>query len=488
MTMAAEPRDPSTRIPASGHGLTLRPDPAVRGGQDAVVRPGALAHRGGSQVSRAMPVGLHSNFPPMAEAPSLGVLPHRHTGGAPSALTVGVVVARLRGLVEREFPGPVWVEGELSNCSYPGSGHIYFSLVDEQATDRRGQRLLLPCAFFRGANQSLRFRLEDGMKVLCYGHISVYEAKGQYQIQVLRVEPKGIGALQVAFEQLKKRLAAEGLFSEARKRSIPALPERVGIVTSPTGSAVHDMVARLRGHFHVIILPAKVQGEGAAREIAEAIRLANARRLADVLIVGRGGGSLEDLWAFNEELVARAIVSSSIPVISAVGHEDHWTIADFVADLRASTPTHAAQQLAETRQRLLEEARALAQQLVDVMRAALDDRSARLEGLREQLRLLHPLTYIKERLVRVQEWLRHLTQGARFTLESCERRLQGLAGRLEALSPLAVLARGYSITMAGPERHVVTAAASLRAGDELETLLARGRVLSTVTRTITEAA
>ena len=403
------------------------------------------------------------------------------------SLTVGAVLARLRGVIEREFPGPVWVEGELSNCSYPSSGHIYFSLVDERATDRRGQRLLLPCAFFKGANQSLRFRLEDGMKVLCCGNIGIYEAQGKYQLQVLRVEPKGTGALQLAFEQMKKRLAAEGLFDEARKRPIPALPERVGIVTSPTGSAVHDMVVRLRDHFHVIILPAKVQGEGAAQEIAEAIRVANARRLADVLIVGRGGGSLEDLWAFNEEPVARAIFSSEIPVISAVGHEDHWTIADFVADARASTPTHAAQQLAETRQRLAERARALTEQLVDGMRAALDDRLTALDGLYQRLRLLHPLIQIKEHAARVQELLRHITQGVRFALDGCERHLQGLAGRLEALSPLAVLARGYSIPMALPERHVVTAASSLKAGDELETLLSRGRVVSTVTQTITES-
>lgn len=405
---------------------------------------------------------------------------------ASTALTVGAVVSRLRGLVEREFPGPVWVEGELSNCSYPGSGHIYFSLVDEQATDRRGQRLLLPCAFFRGANQSLRFRLEDGMKILCYGHISVYEAKGQYQIQVLRVEPKGVGALQAAFEQLKKRLAAEGLFDEARKRPIPALPERVGIVTSPTGSAIHDMVVRLREHFHVIILPAKVQGEGAAQEIASQIRLANARRLVDVLIVGRGGGSLEDLWAFNEEPVARAIFTSDIPVISAVGHEDHWTIADFVADKRASTPTHAAQDLTHTRQQLIDDTHALTQQLVDGMRAALDERESALDGFSQRLRLLHPLVQIKEHTARAQELQRHMTQGVQFTLDGLDHYLQGLAGRLDALSPLAVLARGYSITMAGPQRHIVTSAASLKAGDELETLLARGRVHSTVTRALTE--
>jgi exodeoxyribonuclease VII large subunit len=263
------------------------------------------------------------------------------TAGA-KVFSVADVVSRIRLLVEREFPSAVWVEGELSNCSYPASGHIYFSLVDERATDRFGGRLVLPCAFFRGANQHLKFKLTDGLKVLCLGQVTTYEGRGQYQLKVLRVEPKGIGALQLAFEQLKKRLAAEGLFDKARKRPIPKLPNRIGLITSTAGSAIHDMVSKLRGHFELIILPVKVQGDGAAQEIAQALDLANARQAAEVLIVGRGGGSVEDLWAFNEELVARAIARSRIPVISAVGHQDDWTIADYVADLRASTPTDAA--------------------------------------------------------------------------------------------------------------------------------------------------
>jgi exodeoxyribonuclease VII large subunit len=206
-------------------------------------------------------------------------------------------------------------------------------------------------------------------------------------------------------------------------------------------------------------------------------------RLGDVLIVGRGGGSLEDLWAFNEEPVARAIAGSGIPVISAVGHEDHWTIADYAADLRASTPTHAAQLLAQARQRLVDAARTLGQQLVEGMRAVLDEEGLRVDSLREQLRLLHPSVQIKEHLAGVEERLRRMVQGTRFALDGHARHVQGLVGRLDALSPLAVLARGYSITTAGAERRVLTEASSVKPGDELETLLARGRVVSTVART-----
>ena len=405
----------------------------------------------------------------------------------PQALTVGEVVSRIRGLIEQAFPAPVWVEGELSNCSFPASGHIYFSLVDERATDRLGQRLVLPCAFFRNANQHLKFTLENGMKVLCYGEVTTYEAKGSYQLRVLRVEPKGIGALQLAFEQLKKRLAAEGLFDDAHKRPIPKLPERVGLVTSATGSVVHDMVARLRGRLHVVILPVKVQGEGAAEEIAEAIRFANARRLADVLIVGRGGGSLEELWAFNEERVARAIYRSSIPIISAVGHEDHWTIADYVADLRASTPTHAAQLLVQEQQALVERAGDLTQQLVEGMRLVLDGQAEQVHHLAERLRLLHPSHQLQEHVNRATQAQVQLVQLIRHAIEREEKLLAGLAGRLQALSPLAVLARGYSITLKLPDRHVVTEAKGLQAGDALETLLSRGRVVSTVSRVVGRA-
>ena len=403
---------------------------------------------------------------------------------APKALTVAEVVARIRRLIELQFPSALWVEGEISNCSYATSGHIYFSLVDEQVTDRFGQRLVLPAAFFRNANQGLRFKLTDGLKVLCLGQVSVYEGRGQYQLRVLQVEPKGVGALQLAFDQLKKRLGAEGLFEEARKRPIPKQPERVGLVTSPTGSVRHDMVTRLRGRFHVIILPVKVQGDGAAHEIAQAIELANHRRLADVLIVGRGGGSIEDLWAFNEETVARAIFRSRIPVISAVGHEDDWTIADYVADLRASTPTHAAQLLVREQERLGEQARELSQRLVDGIGAFLEDQFTAVEGLAEQLRLLHPRHQLAEHARQAAELSARMVQATQHALGQEDRLVAGLIGRLQALSPLAVLARGYSVTLKLPERHVVTRARAVRAGDQLETLLAQGRVRSTVTETL----
>jgi exodeoxyribonuclease VII large subunit len=405
----------------------------------------------------------------------------RPATAAARALSVAQVVARIRGLIGDAFPTPVWVEGEVSNCTYHGSGHIYFSLVDERVTDRFGQRLVLPCAFFRNANQSLRFKLEDGQKVLCYGEVAIYEARGQYQLRVLRVEPKGMGALQLAFEQLKKRLAAEGLFDEARKQPIPRLPRRVGVITSLAGSAIHDLLTRLRGHFAVVVLPVKVQGEGAAQEIAAALDLANARRLAQVLIVGRGGGSVEDLWAFNEEPVARALARSRIPVISAVGHEDDWTIADYVADLRASTPTHAAQLLVNERQALLEEGRELIDRLVETMRQALEEQDAALEGLAQRLRLLHPLHQVAEHRQRVGQWCERLVQRMRQVLQQQTQHLEGLAGRLQALSPLAVLARGYSLTFRRASGRLVRDAGGIRMGEELETRVARGRIFSTVT-------
>jgi len=404
------------------------------------------------------------------------------------ALTVAQVVREIRLLIERKFPSALWVEGELSNCSYPSSGHIYFSLVDEAVTDRLGQRLVLPCAFFRHANQSLKFRLEDGMKVICLGQVTTYEARGQYQLQIVRVEPRGIGTLQLAFEQLKKRLQAEGLFDDARKRPIPRMPDRVGLITSPSGEAIHDMVSKLRGWFRVVILPVKVQGDGAAGEIAEALDLANRLHLADVLIVGRGGGSVEDLWAFNEEPVARAIARSRIPVISAVGHQDDWTIADYVADLRASTPTDAAKLLVHEQETFAMRARELVERLLEGMQAVLEDHSQRLDALGAQLRLLHPLNQLNGCAQRAGQLETQLIQSMSHRLDQEERLLQGLAGRLQALSPLAVLARGYSITFRLPDRHVLTNASRLHPGDELETLLAHGRVISAVSQVIAQGA
>ncbi len=402
------------------------------------------------------------------------------TKTSPNAFTVAEVIGRIRRFIEAQFPAPIWIEGELSNCSFPASGHIYFDLKDEHATDRRGQPLMLPCAFFRGANASLKFKLTNGLKVLCFGQITTYEAKGQYQLQVVRVEPKGIGALQLAFEQLKKRLQAEGLFEAARKRPLPIMSERVGVITSRSGSAIHDMVSKLLGWFHVIILPVKVQGEGASTEIAQALDIANRCHLADVLIVGRGGGSVEDLWAFNEEPVARAIARSRIPVISAVGHQDDWSIADYVADHRASTPTDAAKLLVQDKETRVTQLRELLEQLIDTMHTSLGETSDRLDRVVAQLRLLHPVNQLERLLARARELDAHAVQSTRFALHRLTQQVQGMAGQLEALSPLAVLARGYSITRTWPHGRVVKAASEVQAGDTLETLLARGRIQSTV--------
>lgn len=401
----------------------------------------------------------------------------------PSAiLTVGAVVQRIRLMVEQQFPTALWIEGELSNCSYPASGHIYFSLVDEKATDRFGQRLILPCVFFRGVNQYLKFKLFDGIRVFCLGQVTTYEGRGQYQLKVLRVEPKGMGALQLAFEQLKRRLAAEGLFDEARKKAIPRFPRRIGVVTSRSGSAIHDIVSKLRGRFDVIILPVKVQGEGSAAEIASMLDMANTLKLADLLIVGRGGGSVEDLWAFNEEPVARAIARSRIPVISAVGHQDDWTICDYVADLRASTPTDAAKRLVQEQQEIVDRCHDIAQQFIDVMQQILDEEESQLLAAVDRLRLLHPVFQLREYERRVLASERSLAQAMHFAIERANQRLTGLCAQLEALSPLAVLSRGYSITFKHPARQVVREASDLMAGDELESLFSKGRIMSTVTQ------
>ncbi len=251
--------------------------------------------------------------------------------------TVSEITRNIRVVLEESF-SRVWVEGEVSNYTFHSSGHMYFSIRDNKAT--------LQCAMFRRANKNLKFKLKDGMKVICFGSISVYEIRGNYQLIVEEVEPKGIGALQLQFEQLKEKLRKEGLFDEGHKVPVPYLPIRIGIVTSPTGAAIHDILNVSRRRFsniEIIINPVKVQGEGAKDEIANAINEFNKLKNIDVMIIGRGGGSLEDLWPFNEEVVARAIYNSEIPIISAVGHEIDYTISDFVADKRAPTPSAAAE-------------------------------------------------------------------------------------------------------------------------------------------------
>lgn len=402
----------------------------------------------------------------------------------------------IRMTLEDEF-GTVWVEGELSNVHAHTSGHVYFTLKDETAQ--------IQAALFRRERQQVRFELKDGLKVRVLGDVTAYEARSQYQIIVRHMEPLGRGDLQEAFERLKKKLQAEGLFDAARKKRLPLLPRRIGIVTSPTGAAIRDMLNILSRRFpnvYVLIAPVKVQGEGAAEEIAAAIDLLNARGGLDVLIVGRGGGSLEDLWAFNEEIVARAIARSKIPIISAVGHEIDFTISDFVADLRAPTPSaaaelvvrpkaefeaelrHWAQRLSRAlRQRVLElRNRLLRAERSDVFRAprhVVRNQRQRVESLAAALRreIRHEL---ERRQQRLDELAARLPRLAQRSLEAQRQRLKRGEVALTALNPRRVLERGYSITRRKRDQLVVRSADEVMPGESVLTLLARGWVESNV--------
>jgi len=297
-----------------------------------------------------------------------------------AVLTVSELTARLREALEERFPA-VWVEGEISNYRLYGSGHAYFTLKDADAQ--------LRAVLFRNRMRRIRFEPTDGLHVMAFGSIEVYPQRGEYQLVVELLEPKGLGALQLAFEQLKARLQAEGLFDPARKRELPRFPRKIGIVTSPSGAAIRDMlrvIGRRFGELHIVIAPCRVQGEGAAAEIAQGLRELNGLGDVDVIIVGRGGGSLEDLWAFNEEVVARAIAASKVPVVSAVGHEVDFTIADFVADLRAPTPSAAAELVVREKQAVVDALVQLRARLERVAARPLRDLERRVDELTVRLR------------------------------------------------------------------------------------------------------
>jgi exodeoxyribonuclease VII large subunit len=365
----------------------------------------------------------------------------------------------VRGALEADF-AEVWVAGEVSNLRVPASGHLYFRLKDE-----RGQ---IAAVMFRSWARALRFRLEDGQQVLAHGRVTVYEPRGDLQLAVDALEPRGLGALQLALEQLKERLAAEGLFDAARKRPLPAWPRAVGVVTALTGAAIHDIVTTLRArmpHVRVVLRPVRVQGQFAGADIVAALADLAATPDVDVVIVGRGGGSLEDLWAFNEERVARAIAAASVPVVSAVGHEIDVTLADLAADCRAATPTGAADLVvpdcAEWRRRLALRDVALHQ----AMRIDLRHRRERLRALARQVR--DPGQSLRAQLQRVVELGERAQRAMATALAMSGARLRGGAERLQALSPLAVLDRGYAIARR-PDGTVVRAAGELTVGDALE--------------------
>jgi exodeoxyribonuclease VII large subunit len=388
----------------------------------------------------------------------------------PKIYTVSELTAEIRATLEDSFSG-VWVEGEVSNLRTPSSGHMYFTLKDQDSQ--------IQVVMFRMANRHLRFQPRDGLAILVYGQLTVYEPRGQYQIVVEYIEPKGLGALQLAFEQLKERLQAEGLFDDARKRPIPMLPRRIGVITSPTGAAIRDILQVLRRRFagvDVLIYPVTVQGDQAAPEIVEAIRELNRRGGLDVLIVARGGGSIEDLWAFNEEIVARAIADSKIPVISAVGHEVDYTIADFVADLRAPTPSAAAELVVSKQDELAQRLDDLQARMAGVVRSRLHALIVRIAGLDRHLGLLNPMERIRLQRRRLTELWKDLTGWVDRRLLVLTGQLEAATGKLDALSPLAILGRGYSICLRLPGHEIVKESRVVAAGDEVEVRLHRGRL------------
>lgn len=434
--------------------------------------------------------------------------------------TVSRLNREIKALLEGSFP-LLWIEGEISNLSRPASGHAYFSLKDGQAQVR--------CAMFRGQLRGVGVPLKDGMHVVLRARVSLYEQRGDYQLIVEHLEPAGEGALRAAFEALKQKLAQEGLFDLARKKPLPRLPRRIGLITSPSGAVVHDILTTLRRRFPAIavtLYPVPVQGDGAAEKIARAILLAGRRADCDALIIARGGGSLEDLWAFNEEIVARAIFLAPIPVVSGVGHETDFTIADMVADARAPTPTAAAEMLSPDQHDWLQQLRRLEQRLTNLMRdslrvraqgvdllsarllhprARLDATRARLHtlGLRMQHAQRMTLAALRERLtvlsaslrehsplpvLRAQEQARrHLAQqlvGAiRHRFERAEARFKQAAQSLHTLSPLATLARGYAIVEVADSGAILRDAAATKPGDRLRARLARGTIECRVEKT-----
>jgi len=383
-----------------------------------------------------------------------------------------------KNLLEEEFP-EIWLEGEISNFTLHSSGHLYFSLKDEDAQ--------INAIMYKWQAGQLGFVPENGMKVIAQGKISVFVKGGRYQIIVYGLKPIGIGALQQAFEQLKRKLEKEGLFDKARKRPIPMLPQKIGIVTSPTGAAIRDILNIIERRFanvHILIHPVRVQGDRAAGEIAEAIAYVNERFPSlDVLIVGRGGGSLEDLWSFNREIVARAIYNSRIPVISAVGHEVDYTIADFVADLRAPTPSAAAELVVTNKIELEKKVLLLTSKIKLSMKHELDERTSQYRHLVDSRIFLHPEELYSQFQQEIDYYLERIISKCAHFLDFQKEKLNSIAGKLNVLSPLNILARGYSITYKLPENEILKSIAQVTMKDKVKVKLHRGEIICTVEET-----
>ncbi|NIP86663.1 MAG: exodeoxyribonuclease VII large subunit [Planctomycetales bacterium] len=401
------------------------------------------------------------------------------TGEEHQPLTVTQLTRQVKDLLEGSFPA-LWVVGEITDLSRPRSGHVYFTLKDDQAQIR--------AVLWRSAAQKLSVDLHDGLEVICQGGLDVYAPRGSYQIVIRRLMPKGVGALEQALQRLKQKLAKEGLFDPAHKQPLPRFPRRIAMVTSPTGAAIHDFLQVLRRRYagiEVLVVPVRVQGAGAAEEIARGIRLVN--RLAppvDVMVVGRGGGSMEDLWCFNEEPVVRAIFKSRIPVVSAVGHEIDVTLADLAADVRALTPSEAAERVVPDRGELNGLLNNYQRRLLGGLRSRALTARSRVEALAARRVLRRPHDVVRDRQRALDEWHRRATRAMQILTEAARRQTTTLAAQLESLSPLSVLGRGYSVTRRADDGTLVRDAATLKIGTQLVTRLQHGAAVSRVEETL----
>ena len=386
-----------------------------------------------------------------------------------SELTRGISL-----LLEDSFKS-VWVEGEVSNFILHTSGHCYLSLKDSDS--------VIACVIFKHSAAKLKFRIENGMNVICAGRIGVYGKRGQYQLYIDKAEPKGIGALQIAFTQLKEKLYKEGLFDASFKKPIPRFPKTVGIVTSPTGAVIRDIINIINRRFenmHIVIFPAKVQGKGASDEIIDGIESFNRLKNVDVIILARGGGSLEDLWAFNEEPVARAIYNSVIPIVSAVGHEIDYTISDFVSDLRAPTPSAAAELVVCKKNDIVSEIDSYRSRLKQALGNRVGIMERHLEGIMKRYAFKQPLFLIEQYQQSLDEGIKSLSQGLNFFVVKKAQALETAQARLKALSPVAILERGYSITMTMPDSKIMKDSARAKTGAQIKTRLAQGELISRI--------
>ncbi|MBI4529980.1 MAG: exodeoxyribonuclease VII large subunit [Candidatus Latescibacteria bacterium] len=389
--------------------------------------------------------------------------------------TVSQVTKEIRTILEVAMPGPIGVEGEIVDFTHHSSGHRYFTLKDEKSQ--------LRCVMWRQYGTGLFFTPQPGMKVITVGMLTVYERGGQYQLVAQRIQPAGAGELRLALEQLKQRLEREGVFDPARKRSLPEFPRTVGVVTSPTGAAVQDIIEVIRRRFpcvRVLLRPTQVQGEGAADDIALAIKEMNEYGKVDVLIVGRGGGAAEDLWAFNEEVVVRAIIASKVPVISAVGHETDVTIADFVADCRAPTPSAAAELVVKDRDAVVRHIDHLTQRAIEAMRGRLKRATDAVEVLKNR----YGLKRFADSLSRYNQWIddaeESLCRATEKRLEHQRNRMMNVSIRLRGLDPRAALRRGFSLCYRLPDGSLVRESTMLHPGGKVAVQFATGRALCRV--------